>query len=565
MRRTLIRGALTGAAVALTLPASAAATSVSTWGSNAFGQLGDGHTSAEQLYSDVAVEASGAQAATTVAVGCNHDLAVTAPRGEVLAWGRNNKGQLGYGTEPFEGAHEPAESDTPETVEGLTGAVEVAAGCNFSMARRSDGSVWVWGEWPAGLGKDRPTEVITSGATAIAAGDSCCQSGLALALMSNGTVDAWGYDGYFELGYPEVREDMSTTPSPVEGVSNATGIAAGASFGAALIKGGAVEVWGSNYSAEHGNGTVGSSFPCYCTHETAEHRGLTPTTVPELTEVASIAAGGEHILALLRGGTVKAWGRDLSGELGDGFVNELAYVPASVADLSSVASIVASRYDSLAVLSDGGVEAWGSNESGALGRGNTSTQEPLNDYPGFVAGLLSAAQPAGAAAAALAPANGFAARVPQWTSTGSVADKKLGASFSLAGTFTGQGALHGQEGGELTAPQSNLQVKLFGNLPVTVGTSVTPVKWNGGADARENLNVTSVSLLGLTIPTSCTTKRPLEIGLATPSEVGNQLQVAGGATISAFRCSGGFLGQAFSPILSALASGEGTYTLTLEA
>ncbi len=63
--------------------------------------------------------------------------------------------------------------------------------------------------------------------------------------------------------------------------------------------------WGSNLSGQLGDGASG---------EVAE----TPQAVDELSEVSAISAGTRHSLALLRDGTIMAWGSNLGGQLGDG-------------------------------------------------------------------------------------------------------------------------------------------------------------------------------------------------------------------------------------------------------
>jgi hypothetical protein len=67
---------------------------------------------------------------------------------------------------------------------------------------------------------------------------------------------------------------------------------------------GTVEAWGSNSDGQLGNGSTGGSSD-------------TPGQVSSLTEVKDVAAGGRHSLALKNGGTMRAWGNNFFGQLGD--------------------------------------------------------------------------------------------------------------------------------------------------------------------------------------------------------------------------------------------------------
>src|SRR5262249_20630616 len=114
-----------------------------------------------------------------------HSLALQAD-GSVWAWGSNDRGQLGDGTQDLL-AHA-----APARVPGLDGVVAIAAGAFDDLAVRSDGSAWVWGYHAYGPGSSTtPTRVAElGGVTALAAGDSTLPFGLAL--EGDGSVWAWG-------------------------------------------------------------------------------------------------------------------------------------------------------------------------------------------------------------------------------------------------------------------------------------------------------------------------------------------------------------------------------------
>jgi alpha-tubulin suppressor-like RCC1 family protein len=303
------------------------------WGDGASGQLGDG----ELASSDLPVAVEGLSSVTAIAAGDNFSLALLS-NGTVVAWGGDESGQLGDGG--------TGESDVPVAVKGLAGVTAIAAGGEHALALLHDGTVMAWGNDELGqLGdgelanKDVPVAVKKlSGVASVAAGGEH-----SLALLDKGTVMAWGddefgqlgNDGVSEVGNSEEEEEgveggerFSTVPVAVDGVSGATAVAAGAAHSLALLGNGTVMSWGEDEFGELGDGTIVRG------HET-------PAAVSGLSGVTAIAAGGEHSLALLGTGTVMSWGEDKFGELGNGTAGEPSDVPVAVSGLSEVAGIAA--------------------------------------------------------------------------------------------------------------------------------------------------------------------------------------------------------------------------------
>ena len=296
-----------------------------------------------------------------VALPSASSAALVASPGSVIGWGDNGSGELGNATTDGPdicGSLGPC-SQRPVAVNGLSSAVGLAAGAYHSLAVLSNGTVMAWGDNGYGqLGdgtttrRDTPVAVSgVSGAVAVAAGVVH-----SLALLSNGTVMAWGTNGNGELG--DGTTTQRDTPVPVSGLSGVSAIAAASDHSLALLANGTVMAWG---------GTTSS---------------LTPVVVSGLSGVTAIAAGSGHSLALLSNGTVMAWGANSSGQLGDG-TTTLRDTPVPVSGLSGVTAIAAGRYHSLALLSNGTVMAWGDNTHGQLGDGTTTQR----DTPVAVSGL----------------------------------------------------------------------------------------------------------------------------------------------------------------------------------
>jgi alpha-tubulin suppressor-like RCC1 family protein len=161
---------------------------VMAWGFNAYGQLGNGTTSS----SDVPVEVSGLSEVVAISAGVDHDLALLR-NGTVMAWGDNEYGELGNGTttgpETCVNAYDEKVgcSRTPVPVNGAREVSQIAAGSEFSLALLNDGTVLAWGENERGelgdrstSGSDVPVEVVSlRGASAISAGS--WYEGLAIA------------------------------------------------------------------------------------------------------------------------------------------------------------------------------------------------------------------------------------------------------------------------------------------------------------------------------------------------------------------------------------------------
>ncbi|NOK22277.1 Ig-like domain-containing protein [Corallococcus carmarthensis] len=186
-----------------------------------------------------------------------------------------------------------------------------------------------------------------------------------LALKSDGTVWAWGANHSYQLGfetYETTGHLYMAVPTMVPSLSGVTSLSAGGEYSVVLKQDGTVWAWGSNSTGQSGNGVGGGG-----TWISA------PTLVPGITNVASIAAGWNHALALKQDGTVWAWGYNVEGEVGDGTSSGVS-PPVRVLDLTSVRAVEAGNYHSVALKQDGTVWTWGFNDRGQLGDGTTTTR-----------------------------------------------------------------------------------------------------------------------------------------------------------------------------------------------
>ena len=328
------------------------------WGSDQLECLGNGADTSRRSPGSVAT-ISDAVAISTGAYGY-HALAIRA-NGEVWAWGYNNSGQLGDGTNQHQATPVRVSTLDPGTPAlGNAIAIAVSAGEIHSLVLFSDGTVRAFGSnFYRALGdgstenQSRPVPVVgLSDVKAIAAGRS-----FSMALKHDGTVWTWGQGIQGQLGRQTPGGSPSGTPAQVAGLANISAISAGDQYGLALQDNGDVWSWGVNMYGQLGDGSgVASRF--------------TPGKVP-LLGVARIAAGARHAFTVMPDGSVYAWGYNVSGELGVGDQTTRTS-PVKVEVPRPIKEIAGGFFYTLAIDIDGSVWGWGSNATGELGLGSTT-------------------------------------------------------------------------------------------------------------------------------------------------------------------------------------------------
>lgn len=349
------------------------------WGYNTSGQLGTNPAAVAHTLPTAVAGLPADVDVVDVSAGDTHSVALLAD-GTVWAWGADNYGQLG---------NDAALSSalTPVKVAGLAGVTAISAGAHHNLALLADQTVWAWG-WNVhgslgdGTTANKPTPVKVTGITnavAVAAGGvspTGTGTGYAhsLAVLSTGKVMAWGNHALGQLGYGPAVATPSLTPTEVAGISTATAVAAGGVHSLALLADKSVRAWGWDYEGAIGNGAPVGAGIVVST----------PMPVSGITDAIAIDAGALHSLALLEGGTVQSWGSDSAGQLGDDAALAAKAAPVPVAGLTGVTSIAAGGTHSLAVLGDGTVRAWGSDAFLQLGDDGAAANRPV---PVAVSGL----------------------------------------------------------------------------------------------------------------------------------------------------------------------------------
>jgi alpha-tubulin suppressor-like RCC1 family protein len=265
------------------------------WGRNASGQIGDNTTT--QRPTAVQVTSLGTNV-VAIAAGESHSLAITA-NGKLWAWGSNSSGQLGNGT--------TTSSSVPVEVSTLTNVIAVTAGASFTLALTGDGRLWGFGTntyGQLGNGGTPTTSVLTPLQTTVIPGVVRIAAGYghALGMRLDGSVFAWGYNVYGQLGNGTTTN--SAQPVIVQGLTNAVQISASYYNSSAVLADGTVWTWGYNAYGQLGNGTTTASSYAQ--------------PVPGITNGFRVSSGHYyHTMLLLQTGGVSTFGYNFYGQIGN--------------------------------------------------------------------------------------------------------------------------------------------------------------------------------------------------------------------------------------------------------
>jgi alpha-tubulin suppressor-like RCC1 family protein len=155
-------------------------------------------------------------------------------------------------------------------------------------------------------------------------------------------------------------------------------ISGGNNFSCAVTSAGTLKCWGGNTYGQLGDGTTAPQN--------------SPQLVPGLGGVAEVSAGWQHVCVLTTVGGVKCWGLNTAGQVGNGTTATAQTTPVDVVGLGSgVQAISTGAFHTCALTDDGGVKCWGHNLQGALGDGTTSDRSSPIDVIGLESGVSAIA------------------------------------------------------------------------------------------------------------------------------------------------------------------------------
>jgi signal peptidase I len=291
--------------------------------------------------------------------------------GKVWCWGRNDKGQLGDGT--------TTNRTVPIEVTGMTGAAQVTAGLKHSCVVKDDATLWCWGLNADGQLGDTTTTDRTSPIQVVGGGDSGFLTSVTdaaggeahtCAVKTDGTVWCWGRNDKGQLGNGTTTS--TTSPVQVSGITTAVAVTAGAKHSCAVLSTGGVWCWGLNADGQLGDTTT--------TDRTSPIQVVGVGGSGFLANATDAAGGSAHTCALRTDNTLRCWGRNDKGQLGNNTTTSTTS-PVQVVGvggsgfLTTATDITAGVKHTCTTHTDNTVSCWGLNASGQLGN-NTTTDTP---------------------------------------------------------------------------------------------------------------------------------------------------------------------------------------------
>ena len=241
---------------------------------------------------------------------------------------------------------------------------ELSTSQNHSLVIKTDGTLWAWGDngyGELGLGdtspRDVPTQVgVGTDWIAVSSGDFHT-----IAIKTDGTLWSWGVNDYGELGLGDSGFSANRlVPTQIGTDDDWSIISAGRYHNLATKTDGTLWAWGWNNYGKLGLG------------DTVDR--LIPTQVGMDTDWTLISVGRHQNLATKTDGTLWAWGYNLDGQLGLGDTTNRD-VPTQVGMDTDWALISTRFHHSLAIKTDGTLWSWGNNDQGQLGLGDTTNRD----------------------------------------------------------------------------------------------------------------------------------------------------------------------------------------------
>ena len=313
------------------------------WGSNINGQLGDGTTENKNTPTQIGTDSNW----KTVIAGGSHTMAMKKD-GTLWAWGFNSNGNLGDGTTIHKSI--PTQIGTDSDWKFIT-----MNNNGSSFAIKNNGTLWAWGyNFYGQLGDGTTTNKTIPTQVGTATDWKTVTAGYyhIMAIKNNGTLYSWGYNDYGQLGDGTITQKNS--PTQIGTASDWKSVVTGSLYSMAIKNDGALWAWGSNNKGQLGDGTT--------TNKT------TPIRIGTATDWKTVTAGDDNTMALKNNGTLWAWGDNSFGQMGDGTTIQ-KNTPTQVGTAADWKMIWIDSNHTLATKNNGTLWAWGDNAYGQIGDG----------------------------------------------------------------------------------------------------------------------------------------------------------------------------------------------------
>ncbi len=259
---------------------------------------------------------------------------------------------------------------------GFTDWVQVSAGSYRTAGVRANGTAWGWGGNINGQLGDGSATDRASPVSVVGGFTDWVQISAGtdhvVGLRSNGTVWAWGRGDMFNILGDGTQTNRSSPVSVVGGFTDWVQVSTGAFFAVGLRSNGTAWGWGRNNSGQLGDGTVAD-------------RSSPVSVVGGFADWVQVSASsGQHTVGLRSNGTVWAWGNNTTGHLGDGTTYARSSPVSVVGGFTDWVQVDAGSSHTIGLRSNGTVWAWGYNGNGQLGDNTTtSKRSPVSVVGGF--------------------------------------------------------------------------------------------------------------------------------------------------------------------------------------
>ena len=310
-----------------------------------------------------------------IAAGYEHTCALKT-NGEVKCWGYNGNGQLGNNS--------TTNSSTPVNVcnggvlgcsISLLGVAAIAAGYQHTCALTMSGGVKCWGNNAHGQLGDSTTNQRNTPVDVCASSTTCSGKLSGVIAITAGdyhtcallTTGAVYCWGYNGTGQlgDNGAETESWYPVAVWLTTGAVAIDAGDNHTCAITSVGSLKCWGYNLYGQLGDSTTTDRY----TPVLVCSDSLCGSSLPGV----GLISGGETHTCASSNGNIECWGNNSYGRLGDGTTTN-SYTPVSLSGLSGVLEISSGYFHTCAMPTGGGVECWGDNSYGEVGDNTTTNR-----------------------------------------------------------------------------------------------------------------------------------------------------------------------------------------------